>query len=291
MMVIESSSLFSVQTSSTYYMESFISFFEQLTSLQKLAVVFACLGFNWILEMVIPLFKFSYNKWNHAKVNLFFLATTLIINTLFTLMTVGIFQWMEIHQWGLLNMIYFPDWVEIIIALLLLDFIAQYMAHYTLHRVKWMWKMHLVHHSDTHVDVTTGTRHHPGDYVVREVFALLAILIGGIPLAYYIIYRILSIVFTYYEHANVSFPKWLDRTLGVLFITPDMHKFHHHFERPWTDSNFGNIFSLWDRLFGTLVQDDTRKIHFGIDVLEDKYDEDILYQLKVPFDGSIKTDY
>ncbi len=70
-----------------------------------------------------------------------------------------------------------------------------------------------------------------------------------------------------------------------------MHKFHHHFERPWTDTNFGNIFSFWDRLFGTMVYDDPGKIRYGLDVLDDKLDEDIAYQMKIPFDNTIKTDY
>jgi sterol desaturase/sphingolipid hydroxylase (fatty acid hydroxylase superfamily) len=70
-----------------------------------------------------------------------------------------------------------------------------------------------------------------------------------------------------------------------------MHKFHHHFERPWTDTNFGNIFSIWDRLFGTFVYGDTSKIHYGLDVVDNTKDEDIAYQFKLPFDKNIKTDY
>jgi len=70
-----------------------------------------------------------------------------------------------------------------------------------------------------------------------------------------------------------------------------MHKFHHHFERPWTDTNFGNIFSFWDRIFGTFAYDDPKKIRYGLDVLEQKPDENIGYQLRLPFDKSVKTDY
>ena len=70
-----------------------------------------------------------------------------------------------------------------------------------------------------------------------------------------------------------------------------MHKFHHHFERPWTDTNYGNIFSIWDRLFGTMVMDDPKKIHYGLDVLEDSTDENLGFQFKIPFNKNIKTDY
>ena len=149
----------------------------------------------------------------------------------------------------------------------------------------------MVHHSDTEVDVTTGTRHHPGDYVLREVFALGAILIAGIPFSYYIFYRMATIFFGYFTHANIRLPQWLDKGLSYVIVTPDMHKFHHHFERPWTDTNFGNIFSIWDRLFGTFVYGDPKQIKYGLDVLDDAKDENIRYQLNLPLDRTVKTDY
>nr|HMP31289.1 sterol desaturase family protein [Saprospiraceae bacterium] len=96
---------------------------------------------------------------------------------------------------------------------------------------------------------------------------------------------------TYFTHANLKLPLWADKTISILFISPNMHKFHHHFERPWTDTNFGNIFSIWDRMFGTFVYDDPKKIVYGLDVLDNSKSEDLSYQIKVPFDKSVKTDY
>jgi len=271
-------------------MEEFLNFFEQMPSWQKLLWVFTCLSFNWIVEAISPLFRFQYKKIKHIGVNMFFLASDLGLNVLFGLATVGVFIWAGEHQFGLLYMIDLPIWLELVIAVMVLDLVAQYFVHYLLHRVKWMWKFHMVHHSDTHVDATTGTRHHPGDYLLREVFSLAAILVAGIPLAYYLFYRICTVFFAYFTHANISLPKILDKTLSLVFVTPDMHKFHHHFERPWTDTNFGNIFSFWDRIFGTMVYEDPKQIQFGLDVLDGAKDQDILYQLKVPFDSTIQTD-
>ena len=68
-------------------------------------------------------------------------------------------------------------------------------------------------------------------------------------------------------HANIKLPGKLDRILSYVFVTPDMHKFHHHYRAPWTDSNFGNVFSIWDRMFGTLVYADTSDIRYGLDVM------------------------
>ena len=272
-------------------MENFLAFFEHMPAWQKLVWVFICLSLSWGIEGLAPLFNFNYKKWSHAGVNLIFFACSMLINLLFGIATVGIFGFLVSNELGLLYLIDLPIWVELLIAILILDFSAQYLVHYLLHKVKWMWKFHMIHHSDTKVDATTGTRHHPGDYVLREVFALFAVVLLGMPFAFYMVYRICSIFFAYFSHANIQVPRWLDRPISYVFVTPNMHKFHHHFERPWTDTNFGNMFSIWDRLFGTFVYDDPKKIKYGLDVLDDTRDQDVAYQFKVPFDNSIKTDY
>ncbi|MEX2232198.1 MAG: sterol desaturase family protein [Cyclobacteriaceae bacterium] len=271
-------------------MESFLHFFEVMPAWQRAAWIFICLVFCWILEGSFPLFRFSNNKIKHIGVNMVFLSTTMIINVLFGVATVGVFVWLQRKQFGLLYLIDLPVWAELIIAILIFELMAQYTVHYLLHRVKWMWKFHMIHHSDTHLDATSGTRHHPGDFAMRELFALGAVIITGAPVAYYFLYRICTVFFTYITHANIICPRWIDKPLSYIFITPNMHKFHHHYQRPWTDTNFGNIFSIWDRVFGTFVYDDPKKIRYGLDVLDDSTDENIAYQFKIPFDNSIKTD-
>jgi sterol desaturase/sphingolipid hydroxylase (fatty acid hydroxylase superfamily) len=268
-----------------------IHFFENLTTLHKFIWIVLCLSIFWIAEGIYPLFDFHYNKWKHSKVNLVLLGTTMLINVLFGIATVGIFQWTASQQFGLFYWIDWPLWLELLLAVMALDLIAQYFVHFLLHKVSFMWRFHIVHHSDTAVDVTTGTRHHPGDFILREIFALLAIVLFGMPVAFYLIYRILTIFFTYFSHANLDLPIWIDRVISYIFISPNMHKFHHHYVRPWTDTNYGNIFSLWDRIFGTFVYDDPHKIIYGLDVTDSSKSGDLRYQLNVPFNKNIKTDY
>jgi sterol desaturase/sphingolipid hydroxylase (fatty acid hydroxylase superfamily) len=272
-------------------METFLGYFEDMPVWQRLAWVMFCLSFCWVMEGVIPLFKFNYRKWKHAGVNLVFLTTTMIINAIFGIASVGVFAWISESHFGIIHLIDLPVWAELLIAILLFELIAQYFIHWLLHSVKWMWKFHMIHHSDTHLDVTSGTRHHPGDFIMREMFALIAVIITGAPPAFYFFYRICTVFFTYFTHANISISPGLDKALSLVFITPNMHKFHHHFERPWTDRNYGNIFSVWDRLFGTFVYADTSKIKYGLDVLDPALDENIRYQMQIPFDPKIKTDY
>ena len=272
-------------------MENFIVFFENLPTTYKLGWVVLCLAVVWLLEWIVPLFQHQYKKIRHDGVNLVFFSFTAAINIVVGILSVGVFVWISKGKIGLLNMIDVPVWAQLLVSVMFLDFVAQYVVHYLLHRVKWMWKFHMIHHSDTKVDATTGTRHHPGDYVLREIFGLATAILIGIPVAFFAFYRIATVFFTYFTHANITMPLWLDKSLSYIFVTPYVHKFHHHFERPWTDTNFGNIFSIWDRIFGTFVYDDPKKIKYGLDVLNDETDEDIMYQLKIPFNKDIKTDY
>ncbi len=271
-------------------MEKMMDFFEHLQTWQLFIWIVCWMTVFGLLENLIPAFPLSYKRLRHAGVNFSFLLTTAVVNAVTGLATAGVYVYLREHEIGLIYWLHLPVWAELIICVLLLDFIGMYCSHYFLHRFKWLWKFHMVHHSDTHVDVTTGTRHHPGDWLIREVFALVAVIITGAPVAFYFFFRVLNVVFTYLTHANIALPRGMEKPLSWIFITPHVHKFHHHYERPWTDTNFGNIFSIWDRLLGTFVFDDISKVQYGLDVLKDKPDEDPLYQLRLPFDTSIKTD-
>jgi sterol desaturase/sphingolipid hydroxylase (fatty acid hydroxylase superfamily) len=264
-------------------METLLLFFEQMPNSQKLMWVMACLAMSWLLEGSFPLVQLSYRKWPYAGANFVFLATTLIINAGFSALSVSATTWTSASSFGLLSFFEAHVLVELAVALVLLDLTAQYWAHYLLHKIRWMWRMHVIHHSDTKVDATTGTRLHPGDFAVREVFALAALILTGAPLAFYVVYRVTTTFFTFLTHANISLPTRADAALSLLFVTPDMHKFHHHFERPWTDMNFGGILSIWDRMFGTFVYGDPREVSYGVDVADPALDEDVLHQFTLPF--------
>ena len=270
-------------------MEAFLQFFEEMPVWQKLGWVVFCISLFWVLEGYYGFFTKPYNKWKHAKVNLGLLAFVMIINVLFGLLTAGVFYWLNGHSFGVLHLFDAPTWVKLILSLMVLDLVAQYGVHYFLHKVRWLWRLHIVHHSDKHVDVTTGTRHHPLDFLTREIFALIAVLIMGMPISYYFFYRILSVLFTYWTHANLKLPLQLDKGLSYVIVTPNMHKFHHHNELPWTDSNYGNMLSVWDRIFGTYVYDDPSKIIYGVDIADHTDDEDLGVQLGIPFNKSVKS--
>lgn len=122
-----------------------------------------------------------------------FFSFSALINLVRGLWSVGVFVWIDAMQFGLLHWVELPVWLEVFIAVMALDLFGKYLIHFMLHRVKWLWKIHMVHHGDTQVNATTGTRHHPGDYLIRESMGLLTVFFFRIPVAYWAFYRICSI--------------------------------------------------------------------------------------------------
>ena len=180
-------------------------------------------------------------------------------------------------------MVNWPKWVEFLLALAVMDLFAQYTIHYILHKTPLLWRFHKVHHSDIVVDATTGTRHHPVDYLMRELFSITVVVLLGMPPEFYAMYRVITIFCTYFTHANMQLPDALDRMISWVLVSPNTHKFHHHHEVPWTDSNYGNIFVFWDRLFGTFVYQSTDPIVFGVDTMDAGKSNSLGHQLVIPF--------
>ena len=163
-------------------MSALLEFFATMPTWQKLAWVAICLAVSWTLEGFIPLLRLDYRKWRHAAVNFVFLATSLLVGVGFALATAAIGAWTAASGFGLLRLVDFPVAFELALAIIILDFVAQYIAHVALHKLPLLWRFHMIHHSDTKVDATTGVRLHPGDIAVREVFALATLAALGAPL-------------------------------------------------------------------------------------------------------------
>ena len=159
----------------------------------------------------------------------------------------------------------------------MLDLIGAYTPHWLEHKLKPLWMIHLVHHSDHHVDTTTANRHHPLESFIRFGFTLLGVFLVGTNIGIIMLYQSISLISTQFNHANIKLPKKIDLYLSYLFVSPDMHKTHHHYRLPYTDANYGNNFSIWDRAFGTYLPFDREKLIYGVDVF---YDEEANGQIK-----------
>jgi sterol desaturase/sphingolipid hydroxylase (fatty acid hydroxylase superfamily) len=267
-------------------MENIITYFETIPPLHRTLILLGGIMFFWIIESALPLYIFRYNKVKHAGINLFFTLTTILVNFPLAFILIRSSDWAIANQFGLINWLpEMPIWLYTILGIMILDLIGAYFIHWLEHKVKWMWKFHLIHHTDRNVDTTSANRHHPGESVFRFVFTTLAVVLTGAPMWMVLMYQSLSVVLSQFNHANIALPRWLDNAISYVLVTPDMHHVHHHYVLPYTDSNYGNIFSIWDRVFGTYTFLERNKLVYGIDThMEPEENEHIKPLLKIPFE-------
>ena len=265
-------------------MESIKNYFENAPGWQRSLILAGGLMFFYFLEYIIPYITFSYKKLRHAGINIFFTATTAIVNFALAFLIVWSCDFVADKKFGLLYTITLPLWAFIVLGLLLLDLVGAWLIHYLQHKIKWMWKFHVIHHADTYVDVTTANRHHPGESIFRFAFTVLAVFITGAPIWLVMIYQSLSALLSQFNHANITLPGKLDRVLSWVIVSPNMHKVHHHYIQPYTDSNYANIFSIWDRMFGTFRTLDKDQLIYGIDTyMNPNEHSNVKNLLSIPF--------
>ncbi|MBF0190907.1 MAG: sterol desaturase family protein [Magnetococcales bacterium] len=175
---------------------------------------------------------------------------TVCVRLLFPVTAVSLAAMGQVQGWGALNRINGPEWVEWLLAVVMLDLLI-YLQHVVFHALPVLWRLHQVHHADLEVDVTTGLRFHPLEIVLSMGIKLAAILaMGPSPLAV-LTFEVGLNAMAMFNHANVHLPERLDRVLRWLVVTPDMHRSHHSHLSPETNMNFGFNLSCWDRLLGT----------------------------------------
>ena len=230
--------------------------------------------------------KTSYkkNKLDHAYVNLGFTVIHLMIHTFLALIIIKISDWCVANHFGIIPFFKFGVLASIIITFFILDFFVGWLVHFTEHKVAFLWRFHVIHHADNNVDVTTGLRHHPIESVLRGLFFFIGIFVAGAPMYAVMIYQTILVFATAFTHANISLPINVDRLLSHFIVSPNMHKVHHHYKQPFTDSNYGAVLSIWDRLFGTFLKLEPTKIVYGLDkYYPNEEDENFVRLMKEPF--------
>src|SRR5215469_15037333 len=205
-----------------------------------------------LIETLVPLH--ARGRWGrfHLLPNLALTFTTFGTNILMNAAIVMALAWMYSNRMGLLRTAAVRPTAESIVVAVLLDF-AFYAVHVAMHRSVFLWRFHCLHHSDPAVDVTTTIRQHPGESVIRyAAMAAVAVPLGASPAAF-AIYRLWSVVNGLLEHCNIRVPVALDALLTWVTSTPNMHKIHHSRRPNETNTNYSNIFSIFDRVFGTFT--------------------------------------
>jgi len=219
----------------------------------------------------------------HLAQNALFQVLFVLCNIFFATFQVYSIDWLNDNHVGLLYLFQIPVWAKLIIGVVFYD-ITTYWIHRSAHIVPLLWRFHRVHHSDTALDSSTFFRSHPIEliFIFGGGNILTAALFGTDVLSMALYYFILNI-FLFLEHSNIHYPVWLDKTMGWIFVTPNQHKVHHEQDQHYTDSNFADIFILWDRIFGTYKYKLLKTIRYGLIEFDEERKQTFLYLIKSPF--------
>jgi sterol desaturase/sphingolipid hydroxylase (fatty acid hydroxylase superfamily) len=255
------------------------------TTITTIGGILAAMAVVGLIETAIPLH--ARGRWNrtHLGPNLALTFITFATNTFLNVALVLALTWLESNGLGLLQTVTLPPLMAATIVVLVLDF-SFYVAHVAMHRIPGLWRFHSVHHSDPAVDVTTTIRQHPGESLIRYAFmGAFALALGASPGAF-AVYRLCSALNGLLEHANIRVPLWLDSLLSLVTTWPNMHKVHHSRSVNETNTNYGNIFSLFDRLFFTFTPSKHGvSVVYGLHGFDDPATQTTAGLLAIPFRG------
>lgn len=222
------------------------------------------------------------SKLNHLFQNILYQIIAIALASFLGLMIIGTFNWIESHHFGLFNWITVPFWFKIIAGIFLLD-LADYLTHRIDHINPLFWRQHRVHHSDTDLDSSTALRGFPTDLIFFTCGELIICVIFGLDILSMNIFLFLFLPFSFFHHSNLIYPEWVDNYFGWLFVTPNYHKVHHEQNQFYTDSNYGTLFIIWDKLFGTFKTKPVEEIIYGLKEFEGNKKQSFLYLMKSPF--------
>jgi len=247
-----------------------------------LILIIAC-GLLWSLESFIPLNRYAKDRFRRAVPNLALTVLLVATNLLLSLASAQLAVLIQAKQFGLFFLVHLSPWLALILGVVALDLFA-YFAHVLLHKSRASWQFHRVHHSDKDVNVTTAFRQHPGETVWRLLWQVLAVAMFGLSLEVVAVYLTMSALNAQLEHANIRINHSLDRWLRLIVVTPNMHKVHHSRQQSETDTNYSNIFSVWDRIFSTYSPAaDFKRLRYGLDGFDDPQKQTVRALLRLPF--------
>ena len=237
-------------------------------------ILFLCLFILlFILERVAP--NYQHRPTLGYSFNLLFLFLSFgFMRLVFPMGLAVLASKLPFQVWYLSQFDFIP---QVIITLIVFDF-GIYWQHRFFHTFNWLWKFHAIHHSDQTLDVSSGFRFHPGEIILSGGYKLLLILILGPSIEAFLIYEMALSSFSLFTHSNLKIPSSLERWLRLIFVTPQMHYPHHSPQDAMIRTNYGNLLSIWDRLFLTLNQQPNHQ--FGLKSL---HGENLKKNLIYPF--------
>jgi sterol desaturase/sphingolipid hydroxylase (fatty acid hydroxylase superfamily) len=239
----------------------------------NLAFILLVMAAIALVETAIPLFAAPSNLPGRKRANLAMTLQTLLFAFVLNGSVAAAAVVLPLSSPRLMELAGLPAAAQLVLGVVALDFAFGYVAHRLLHTWPSLWRFHRVHHSDPFVDVSTSYRTHPVESVWRHAWMFATIWLLGVPLASVVAFRVLSGLNGLLEHANIRLPAALDSAASWFWVTPNMHKIHHSRVQAETDTNYGNLLPVYDRLLGTFVPTvRAGSVEYG---LEDAAPEDV----------------
>ncbi len=198
-------------------------------------------------DRVVPQIKRWITNWSLVLIDALALR---LMSVFLPLLAAGAALQAQKNGWGFFNALDWPAWVEILLAILVLD-LAIWAQHLLTHKIPILWRLHQVHHADRDVDVSTAIRFHPLEILFSMSIKILLVLILGPAVIAVVLFEIILNGTALFNHANFSLPKPVENLVRSVLVTPDMHRIHHSTLRSDHDSNYGFSLSIWDRMFRT----------------------------------------
>ncbi len=255
---------------------------QTLSDLQPI-ILFSMLILMYSLESFRPYLAKPAQKKQHDIQNFILTFISIVMNIIVGLAVVSVVEYVGSHQLGLLNMVTLPEVVELIAGILLLD-LCSYGFHNMQHRIPLLWRFHRVHHSDLALNTSSSLRFHPVEVVLNQgLMFMVATLITGASMGSFIIYGTIALPLIIMQHSNIKFPNWIENYGRLIFATPGWHKIHHSDEQKFTDSHYGDVFTFWDRIFGTWHKINPEQIHYGLKNFTEQEKQKAVFLLKSPF--------
>lgn len=258
-------------------------FLNHIFQIQIMLYVFVLASF-WLLEFLICS-QYLKPKIAHTLLNAKFLFMVVPIQLLMSILVLCVSNYIETEKIGFLFL--FPitpnSFIFFIVAFVILDFF-DYLYHFMMHKTPLFWKFHQIHHSDLEVDISTTIREHPGETFIRVSYSVLVIIVVGAAPWVLIFKQLIQSFSNITAHSKIKLPKTLNNIVSKVFVTPNTHSIHHHYLLPYTDSNFGDVLSIWDHLFSTFSILEQSEIICGVDTnMIEKENKSFKKLLKRPF--------
>jgi sterol desaturase/sphingolipid hydroxylase (fatty acid hydroxylase superfamily) len=263
--------------------------FDLSGSFIRLLLFWGGILFFLILELLVPYRQITVSKlkrWiNNLALTLF---NTILIKLIFSAAILGTATYTEVHKLGVLHMIQAPAWLKILLTVAFMDFVL-YVWHLLNHEVPLLWRFHRVHHSDLNMDVSTATRFHFGELAISAIIKICLIFFLGASIQGVLIFESALVLCAQFHHSSLKIPEWFEKIFLFLFVPPSMHRIHHSVIIRERDTNYGTIYSLWDRFLGTLLMNvDQAKIRIGVGPYQNPDKLNLHRLLVMPFTRPIR---